>query len=151
MRRLRPIAWLALAIPAFFLLAAADLGLRSRGALHRAREHAFWRDNPARKEEHYNALFETGLAAIKAEAAAGRATPEQSGRAAALAAAERDFLLSESSAKQAYIWYRSAAGDFRSPFNPWAAKARKELPSALAAWRRELAAKGVKTEDWMVE
>jgi hypothetical protein len=147
----RPAAWIALAVPAFLLLAAADLGLRSRGALARAEQHARWRDNPAEKAAHFGALFELRAAEIKAEAAAGRLAQEQAERAQALAAAERDLQLQESSAKQACLWYRSAAREFRSPLNPWAARAEKELAPALAAWRAELRAQGVKTEDWMLE
>jgi len=89
-------------------------------------------------------------AAVKARADGGELNAEQAERALTLAAAERDFSVSESSAKQAVIWYRSAADDFNSPFNPWAAQARSELPAALAAWRAELEAKGVKAEDWML-
>lgn len=147
----RPAAWIAIAVPAFFLLAAADLGLRSRGALDRAAQHARWRDNPADKAAHFKSLFDLRAAEIKGEAAAGRLAPEQAARAEALAAAERDLQLQESSAKQAWLWYRTAAREFRSPLNPWAAKAEKELPAALAAWRAELRSRGVKTEDWMLE
>ncbi|OGR75610.1 MAG: hypothetical protein A2X32_03050 [Elusimicrobia bacterium GWC2_64_44] len=144
-------AWIAIAVPAFFLLAAADLGLRSRGALARGEQHARWRDYPAEKAAHFNSLFALRAAEITAEAAAGRLAPEQAARAEALAAAERDLQLVESSAKQAWLWYRTAAREFRSPLNPWAARAEKELPAALAAWRAELRSRGVKTEDWMLE
>jgi hypothetical protein len=147
----RPAAWIALAVPAFFLLAAGDLALRSRGALQRAEEHARWRDDPARKAAHYEELFKQRVSAIEKDSAAGKLTKEQSGRAAALASAERDFFISESSAKQACIWYRTAAKDFSSPYNPWAKRAEKALPAALAAWRAELAAQGVKVEEWMLE
>jgi len=45
-RALRYTALAAAAAGAFFLLAAADLGLRGREALGRARQHAGWRDSP---------------------------------------------------------------------------------------------------------
>jgi len=147
----RPAARIATAVLGFFLLAAGDLALRSRGALLRGDEHALWRDNPGRKAAHYEALFKQRASAIEADSAAGALTKEQAGRASALAAAERDFFISESSAKLAYTWYRTAASDFSSPFNPWAAKAKEKLPDALAAWRVELAAKGVKAEEWMLK
>lgn len=144
-------AWIAIAVPAFFFLAAADLGLRSRGALAEAEKHARWRDVPAEKAAHFAAAYDAAVAGIKKDEAAGRLAPEQAARAEALAAAERDFRLSESSAKQAVTWYRTAAREFRSPLNPWAARAEKALPAALAAWRAELKAQGVKAEDWMLE
>lgn len=137
-------AWIAIAVPAFFLLAAGDLALRSRGALLRAEREEAWRDDPSAKAAYYEALYSS-------EQAAGTASPETAARAANLKKAEKEFRVSESSAKMAYIWYKTAAGDFYFPMNPWAARARAKLPSALAAWRAELAAKGVKAEEWMVE
>jgi hypothetical protein len=147
----RPAAWIAIAIPAFLLLAAADLGLRSRGALERAGQHARWRDNPAEKAAHFNGLFDLKAADTRAREADGGLTAEGAARELALAAAERDFRISESSAKQAYIWYRTAARDFSSPLNPWAARAERELPAALAVWRGELERGGAKAEPWMLE
>lgn len=144
-RALRLTALAAAAAGAFFLLAAADLGLRSREALRRAEREDFWRANPAEKRRHFEALYAAEAAA------AGQASAEAASRAAALRAAERDFKISESSAKMAYLWYKTAAEEFSSPLNPWAGAARKKMPGALEAWRAELKAKGVKTEDWMLE
>lgn len=147
----RPAAWIAIAVPAFLLLAAADLGLRSRGALERAERHALWRDHPEAKAAHFKELFDRKAADIEAGAAAGRLSAEAAARELTLAAAERDFLISESSAKQAYTWYRTAARDFSSPLNPWAGRAERELPAALAAWRAELEHGGARLEPWMLE
>lgn len=143
-RNFRTWAWIATAVPAFFLLAAGDLALRSRGALLRAEREEAWRDNPSAKAAYYEDLF-------SGETAAGTGSPETAARAANLRKAEKEFRVSESSAKMAYIWYKTAAGDFYFPMNPWAARARAKLPSALAAWRAELAAKGVRAEEWMVK
>ncbi len=145
MPRMRPAAWIALAVPAFFLLAAGDLALRSREALRRAEQEEAWRGNPSAKAAYFEARYSGAAGADDAP------SPEAAARAAALRAAEKEFLISESSAKMAYIWYKTAAGDFYFPLNPWAAKARARLPAALAAWRAELAAKGVKAEDWMIK
>lgn len=140
----RVLTWIALAVPAFFLLAAADLALRARGALLKAEEYSRWRDNPSAKAAYFEASYAR-------KAAAGTASPEAPARAAVLRAAEKEFQLSESSAKMAYLWYKTAAGDFYFPMNPWAARARSRLPAALAAWRAELAGQGVKVEAWMLE
>lgn len=137
-------AWIAIAVPAFFLLAAGDLALRSRAALLRAEREEAWSKDPSAKAAYYEDLFSR-------ETPAGTASAETAARAASLRKAEKEFRISESSAKMAYIWYKTAAGDFYFPMNPWAARARAKLPSALAAWRAELAAKGVKAEEWMVE
>ncbi|MCM2268281.1 MAG: hypothetical protein NDI60_10970 [Elusimicrobiales bacterium] len=138
-RRLPALTWAAAAALVFLGLAAGDLALRSRAALREARRHEFWRDNPAEKLKHLEARF---------AAKAGAAGPEAE-RAAALQKAEKDFFIAESSAKMAYVWYKTAAGEFRLPWNPWAAEARKSLPQALARWEAELAAAGIKHEPWM--
>lgn len=150
-RKLGAPAWIAIAVPAFFFLAAADLGLRSRGALAEAERHARWRDNPSEKAAWFGAAYDSAVAGIKKDEAAGRLAPEQAARAEALAAAERDFRMAESSAKQAVIWYRTAAREFRSPLNPWSSTAERALPAATEAWRAELKASGARAEDWMLE
>ena len=136
-KAIRKTALAALAAGAFLLLAAGDLALRSRSALLRAEQEAYWHGNPAAKAAHFEAEF-------------AKKNPA-TGRSADLRSAEKDFRVTESSAKMAYLWYRTAAEDFKFPGNPWAAKARRALPGALAAWRAELAAKGVKAEPWMTQ
>ncbi len=144
----RPKAWIAIAVPAFFILAAGDLALRSRGALLRAEQEESWRDNPGAKKAYFENLYLRKPAAGRYP---GEESAEAAARAANLKAAELEFRLSESSAKMAYVWYKTAAQDFYLPVNPWADKARARLPAALAAWRAELEAKGVKVEDWMIK
>ena len=133
---LRALTRAALAALVFFALAAVDLALRSRSALQEARRHELWRDNPAAKAAWAESKF-----------------PSQNAdtRTKALREAEKKFLLTESSAKMAYVWYKTAAEEFRLPFNPWAAEARRRLPAALEAWKTELAAAGVKAEPWMLK
>ncbi|MBI4350467.1 MAG: hypothetical protein HY550_03415 [Elusimicrobia bacterium] len=144
-RGLKAWAWIAIAVPVFFLLAAGDLALRSREALRRAEREEAWRADPSAKAAYFEAKY-------AAEAAApGTYTGGTAARAATLRAAEKEFLVSESSAKMAYVWYRTAAEDFSFPLNPWAARARARLPAALAAWRAELEAGGIKAEEWMVK
>jgi hypothetical protein len=126
---LRAAALAALAAGAFLSLAAADLALRARSALKEAERYG-------------------SLAAAPAPAAP---SPSPAGRERDLLEARRDYLASQSPAKMSYIWYKSAAEDFAFPGNPWAARARARLPGALAAWRADLAARGVKAEPWMTE
>lgn len=149
-KALRITALAALAAGAFLLLAAGDLALRSRSALLMAEQEEYWRDNPAAKAAHFEAEY-AGKTARDKNAAAAQTSPGTAARAADVRAAEKDFRISESSAKMAYIWYRTAAGDFNFPGNPWAARARTRLPGALAAWQTELAAKGIKAEPWMLQ
>lgn len=132
---LRALTRAALAALVFLALAAGDLALRSRSALAEARRHELLRGDPAAKAAWVEAKLPAGSGA----------------RAEALREAEKQFLLTESSAKLAYLWYKTAAEDFRLPFNPWAAEARRRLPGALEAWKAELAAAGVKAEPWMLQ
>ncbi len=147
----RILVWAAIAAPAFLLLAAGDLALRSRSALQEARRQEAWRDTPALKINYLETSCRKRLNALEADTAAGKITGERAARSAALITAERDFRISESSAKMAYVWYKTAAEEFSSPFNPWARQAGKKLPGALAAWRAELASRGIKAEPWMTE
>ena len=148
-RALRYTAWTALAVLAFFLLAAADLAMRSRSALKRGDLFHSWLAHPGDKRAYFERAYRERAAEIRRDAEAGRLSEADASRLTALAAADRDLRLGESSAKQAYFWYRTAAEDFRSPLNPWAAEASAKADSALAAWKEELRAAGVRTEDWM--
>lgn len=143
-KALRATALAALAAGAFLSLAAADLGLRSRGALLEAEKYEAWAAQPALKAAALEAEFGSS-----APIAAAGAAPEAAERQRDLLAARREFAQSQSPAKLAYIWYKTAAEDFYFPGNPWAAKARARLPGALAAWRAELAARGISAEAWM--
>lgn len=147
----RILAWAAIAAPAFFLLAAGDLALRSRSALAEARRQESWRDAPALKAGYFEDSYRRQLAALDTETASGKLTAEAAVRARTLLTSQKDFRFSESSAKMAYVWYKTAAGEFSSPLNPWTKQAREKLPGALAAWRAELAAQGIKAEPWMTE
>ncbi|OGR41754.1 MAG: hypothetical protein A2X35_12845 [Elusimicrobia bacterium GWA2_61_42] len=139
----------AIAAPVFFLLATGDLALRSRGALLQAQKYESWRVNPALKAEYLEAEFKEKALALARKNARAAASPEAAARSAALLAAEKEFHTSESPAKLAYVWYKTAALEFSFPLNPWAATAKARLPGALAAWEAELAAAGLKTEPWM--
>lgn len=147
----RSLTWAALAVPAFFLIAAGDLALRSREALLEARRQEAWRDNPALKTEYFEADFRKKTLVLARKTEKGAITAESAARSAALLAAEKEFMIAESSAKLAYAWYKTAASEFSSPLNPWAARAKARLPGALAAWRAELAARNIRFEPWMTE
>ncbi len=142
--------WAALAAPVFFLLAAGDLALRSREALRLAERQEYWREHPAEKAAYFEADYRAKAAAVEKAAAEGRLDAPEARTSLSALAAERDLQVSESSAKMACVWYRTAAEKFPAPFNPWAARARERLPAALAAWQAELAAAGVKAEPWML-
>ena len=147
----RVFAWTAAAAVLFFTIAAADLGLRSRSALNEARRQELWRDTPSLKKEYYDGLLDKQLLLLKDEAASAGLKPEGMESRASLLRAERDLYMSESSAKLACTWYKTAAEEFSSPLNPWAARARERLPAAREAWRAELAANGLKPAPEMME
>ena len=141
----------AIAAALFFGAAALDLGLRSKDALQRARRYEAWAAAPAQKRAFCDALLNGKTAAARADLAAGRISAEEAARRVALAETEAEFIAGESSAKLAWIWYRTAAEKFPSPLNPWAAEARARLPAAKAAWLAELAAAGLEPPAWLAD
>ncbi len=148
-RIMKSTALAALAAGAFLFLAAADLALRSHSALLEAQKQEKWRETPSLKTGYYDSVLREKLAGL--DRTNEKISPESLSRKKDLLEAERDFRISESSAKMAYIWYKTAAEDFSFPLNLWAAKAKARLPAALAAWRAELAAKNIKAEPWMTQ
>src|SRR5689334_7373465 len=64
---------------------------------------------------------------------------------------DRNFALEESSLKYAYQWYKDTYELFSPPESKWVKMAREKAPQALELWKKELTAKKIPFEDYMVE
>ncbi|HBB68351.1 MAG: hypothetical protein A2X28_08315 [Elusimicrobia bacterium GWA2_56_46] len=134
----------------FFSAAYLDLTLRARSAYLEGEKYMAWAKEPALKKDFFENTFSAGLTALK------NGRMEEGGRGDGfedkknLLLAEKNFKIGESSAKYAYIWYRTAGTDFSPPVTHWAGLARQKTPAALALWRAELALEGTRFDDNML-
>ncbi|MFA6435248.1 MAG: hypothetical protein WCW52_11190 [Elusimicrobiales bacterium] len=133
----------------FFLAAAyADLALRARSAGLEGDKYAAWAGEPGLKKEFLENRFSSRLSALEREAAEGLLSSADLKDKKELLLAEKEFMLGESPAKYAYIWYKTAAGDFSPPETRWTRLARKKAPEALELWKAGLRAEKIEFKDY---
>ena len=68
-----------------------------------------------------------------------------------LAAFERDQAVAESSLKYAYVWFQTAAELFTPPESRWTVRAREKMKTTRELWKKELDAKKIPYQDYMLE
>ena len=137
---------------AFFLSAAyLDLALRARSSYLAGERYMAWVRNPALKKDFLDGVFSAKLRALEAERDGGRLSGPDLEDKKNLLLAEHSFKTGESSAKYAYIWYKTAAADFSPPVTRWARLARQKAPEALALWKAELKAGKIEFKDYQLE
>ena len=142
----------SLCAAAFFLSAAyLDLVLRAKSAYLEGEKHMAWVKTPSLKKDFFDGVFSTRLRALEAERAAGRLSGPDFEDKKNLLLAEHSFKAGESSAKYAYLWYKTAGTDFSPPVTRWTRLARQKAPEALALWKAELKAGKIEFKDYQLE
>lgn len=136
---------------AVYGMARADLWLRARSAYLEGEKWSSWAADPRLKKAHYDAELAAREAALKREFDAGRLDKAAFERKAALARFERDQALAESSLKYAYVWYQTAAELFSPPETRWSVLARAKMAETRELWKKELDARKVPYQDYMLE
>lgn len=130
---------------AVYAMALGDVALRGRAAYLEGEKWLEWSRRPELKQAHFDAV----LAARERELEKHRAelTPEAYEKKRLLARFERDQAVAESSLKYAFVWHRTAVELFTPPETRWTRASRERLPEVREAWRREMAARGIKVAD----
>jgi len=141
----------ALLIGAVYAMARVDLILRARSAYLEGEKWSEWSRRPELKKAHFDAELAAREGELSRELAKGRIDRASYDRKAGLARFERDQALAESSLKYAYVWYQTAAELFSPPENRWSALARPKMTETRALWKRELDARKIPYQDYMLE
>ncbi|UPT74925.1 MAG: hypothetical protein M0D55_04230 [Elusimicrobiota bacterium] len=131
--------------------ARADLWLRARSAYLEGEKWSQWAAKPELKKAHFDAELAAREAELKRELEAGTLDRAAFERKAGLARFERDQAVAESSLKYAYVWYQTAAELFSPPENRWSVLARAKMGETRELWKKELAARKVPYQDYMLE
>lgn len=134
---------------AVYALALGDVALRGRSAYLEGEKWLEWSRRPELKKAHFDSALAAREKALEKEKAS--LTPEAYAKKRALARFERDQAVAESSLKYAYVWYRTAVELFTPPETRWTRAARERMAETRELWRRELAARGVKATDQMLQ
>ncbi|MBI4347798.1 MAG: hypothetical protein HY553_13160 [Elusimicrobia bacterium] len=126
----------------------ADIAARAYSACLEGERYLEWHRRPDLQREHWDAWLKGRREAFEAERRRGALTEEELAWRLRLARAERDERVSESALKYAVRWFETASDLFSTPPSPWSRRARERLGPAREAWRAELAAKGIRLEDF---
>lgn len=141
----------AVLIVAVYGMARADLHLRSRSAYLEGEKWMEWSRKPELKKAHFDSELAAREGELARELAKGKIDSATHARKVELARFERDQAVAESSIKYAYVWYQTAAELFSPPENRWAILARGKMTETRALWKRELDARKIPYQDYMLE
>ena len=136
---------------AVFGMVYADLWLRARSAYLEGEKYLEWDRRPELKAAALDRLLTEKTARLQAERAAGRLTAEDLEARLALARFERDEAMKESSLKYAFVWFQTAVELFSPPESRWVVRSREKMSAARSLWKKELAAKKIPYQDYMLE
>jgi len=150
-RVLRYLLLAAAAVAVVYAMVAADILLRARSAYLEGEKYMQWYSQPELKKAYYEAQFAREKARLDAEKAAGRMSAEEHARRVELERFRADEDIAESSVKYAYHWYKTAVELFSPPESRWVRLSRQKMPQALELWKKELDAKKIPSQDYMLE
>lgn len=146
---------IALAAAAVFLgiyaAAFVDLTLRARSAYREGEKYLAWEREPKLKIEHFDSALSRTQERLRGERAAGKLTETELTERLELARFERDYRVGESSLKYAYVWFQTAVELFSPPESKWVALSRVKMAETRELWKKELDARKIPYQDYMLE
>ena len=131
--------------------ACVDVVLRARSAYNEGEKWLAWSARPELKKAHFDAELAERQKTLESERDAGRVAPAEFDKKLGLARFERDQAVAESSLKYAYVWYQTAAELFTPPESRWTAMSREKMKTTRELWKKELDAKKIPYQDYMLE
>jgi len=147
-KHLKTLLFLGAAAAFLWGVAVLDLRARAKSAWLTAERYREWHLRPDAKRLYLEDIYAKKALALKRT---GGITQKELNAKLAGLETEKEFLINESSAKYAYLWYKTASFSFCRPKNKWCARAREMLGPAKDLWKAELRAKNIKFEDWMLD
>jgi hypothetical protein len=129
----------------------ADVWLRARSAYLEGEKYLEWNRRPELKAAYLDRVLAEKQARLQGDRAAGRITAPELAERLALARFERDEVVKESSLKYAYVWFQTAVELFSPPESRWVIRSRRQMAVAKELWKKELDAKKIPYQDYMLE
>ena len=131
------------AAAALYGFAALDVTLRARSAYLEGEKYMRWQDHPEEKLAFFESAFQARKKELQAKLGKKALSQDEFNERLELAGFERDEAVKDSSAKYAYVWYRTAVELFTPPESRWVGLSRARMEDAKRLWRSELKARGV--------
>lgn len=134
-----------------YAVAYVDLVLRARSAYQEGEKYLLWDREPGLKTAHFDAWLKDEGERLRASHREGALGAAELKERLDLARFERDMRVSESSLKYAAVWFSSAVELFSPPESRWVVLSRAKLALARELWKKELEAKKIPYQDYMLE
>ncbi|MFI5344852.1 MAG: hypothetical protein ACHQ51_00610 [Elusimicrobiota bacterium] len=134
-----------------YAAACADVVLRARSAYMEGEKWLAWDARPELKKAHFDSVLAERRKTLEADRAAGRLNASDFDKKLGLATFERDQAVAESSLKYAYVWFQTAAELFTPPESRWTVLSRQKMKTTRELWKKELDAKKIPYQDYMLE
>ena len=147
----RKLLTLLACVAAVYGMVYADVWLRARSAYLEGEKYLEWDRRPELKAADLDRMLAEKGARLQAERTAGRITAAELEQRLSLARFERDEAMKESSLKYAYVWFQTAVELFSPPESRWVILSRQKMPVAKELWKKELTAKKIPYQDYMLE
>jgi hypothetical protein len=138
-------------LAAVYAIAYADVCLRARSAYLEGEKYLEWDRRPELKAAALDKLLAEKEARLRRDFQAGRFDEAQLKQRLLLAKFERDESFKESSLKYAYVWFQTAVELFSPPESRWVKLSREKMVLAKELWKKELRAKKIPYQDYMLE
>lgn len=132
-------------------MAYVDLVLRARSAYLEGEKYLEWDRKPELKRVALDAELVKNEHRLRALRAGGKITQPELDQRLELARFDRDERMQESSLKYAYVWFQTAVELFSPPESRWVVLSREKMVVAKALWKKELDAKKIPYQDYMLE
>lgn len=146
--------WLAAALGCLafiYAVAYADVVLRARRAYLEGEKYMLWTEQPALKQAALDAELVLQENELRGRAVHEGWSADALQQRLYLARFQHDERLKESSAKYAYVWYRTAIRLFSPPESKWVRLCRERAPAAKALWKKDLDAAKIPYEDYQLD
>jgi len=138
-------------IVAVYAVIYIDVVARARHAYMEGEKYLNWHKNPALKEAFYDEKLSCQKTELQKLLDKGKISKDEYDVRLEIIEAGNKYEREESSAKYAYVWYKTAVELFSPPESRWVKLSREKMPIAKELWRQELIKKKIPFEEWMLD
>ncbi|MBN1822881.1 MAG: hypothetical protein JW803_01030 [Endomicrobiales bacterium] len=140
-----------LCVIAVYGLVYIDVVMRARSAYLEGEKYLSWHENPSLKKAEIEKKYEKERQNLEKRLNKDKITKDEYEQKMQVLGLKKSEQLRESSVKYAYIWYQTAVELFSPPESKWVKLSREKMEKAKDMWKKELRAKKIPFEDYMIE
>ncbi|PKN01644.1 MAG: hypothetical protein CVU77_03825 [Elusimicrobia bacterium HGW-Elusimicrobia-1] len=141
----------AATIIAVYAIVYIDVVARARHAYMEGEKYWQWHEQPSLKAAFFDEKLVNEKTQLKKRLDKGKISADEYDVRVEIIEAGNQREREESSIKYAYVWYKTAVELFSPPESKWVKLSRQKMPLAKDLWRKELKAKKIPFEEYMLD